>query len=248
MPTEGFWRYWRRFVVRLWRDGFKWFWDNIFCGIIVLVVPPAVLYFLHLGKQDWQTVRIALYCYGAMFVLYGVVHWLRTPWKLDVDRQKELVAKDEALGQAQKETEALRWPADHPFIRFLSWSQSPHDYRQHGFTLQNHGGMCAEIRVNDFKVGPKIWTAEIIPGLDKSKTSFVPVWQLDGNQFDKFELVPPMVREAKNGPSFSVPISLVYRDIENNWYTGTAALRWVQGTVGLEFGPTTCKKIKPPSP
>jgi hypothetical protein len=50
-------------------------------------------------------------------------------------------------------------------------------------------------------------------------------------------------------PDFSVPVSVTYRDAQNNWYRSSAKLTYIRSQGRLEFGASaqeTCKRASIP--
>ena len=90
---SDFQAYYSRFARQLWRDAGIWARDNFLWALLMVVMPLGVAALLHLGKQDWQFLRITIACYAALFLLYLAVHWARTPWKLDQVREQEIERK-----------------------------------------------------------------------------------------------------------------------------------------------------------
>jgi hypothetical protein len=250
LPT--FWRYWKRFLARLWKDAVPWARDNILWAVAVLVIPPVVARLLYKNSVDWQFIRLTLYLYGIVFGAYLVLHFVRTPWKLDTERQQESSASQVALKESQAKIEELAWPLDHPIIRFVAWGENPtqNPFNQRGFLLRNSGGVSLEVRVEEFKVGTNAWTGSIVPGIERDETQFALVWMGSGNPFEKFDLLLAMQNQAGPAglyaPDLSVPVSVVYRDARNNWYRGRADLTFIRSQHQLNFGPTTCEKLPVP--
>jgi hypothetical protein len=100
--------YYRSFVCQLWRDAGGWARDNILWAALMVAVPFGVAALLHSGKPDWQFLRITMSCYAALFLLYIAVHSVRTPWKLDKERRKEIRGKQTEIDCKQAEIEDYR--------------------------------------------------------------------------------------------------------------------------------------------
>lgn len=93
-------RFWRRFF----KDATPWARDNIFWGIVVLVVPPWAAYLRDSHPLDWELIKTSLWLYLFAFAVYALVHLSRVPRKLDDDREsreRSLIAiisqKDDAI-------------------------------------------------------------------------------------------------------------------------------------------------------
>lgn len=116
--AEGDTPYYSRLGKRFWKDATPWARDNIGWGVIVLLLPPALTFFRDRHAQiDWTNIRSTLVLYGVALPVYFLVHLIRTPKKLDqqrdaerasleaerdareADLRKELLAKDETIRQ-----------------------------------------------------------------------------------------------------------------------------------------------------
>jgi hypothetical protein len=81
-------RFWRRFL----GGAGAWARDNIFWDIAVLIIPPIVAAIRNKATSpDWETIKLALWFYGAVFAIYVLVHIVRTPWKVDQDREIDVL-------------------------------------------------------------------------------------------------------------------------------------------------------------
>jgi hypothetical protein len=94
-----------RFGKRFIRDATAWARDNIIWGVVVLVGPPFAIYIRDPHANiDWLLIRTTLLLYGFAFVVYVLGHVIRTPKKLDVERDVrestlcgDLANRDQAL-------------------------------------------------------------------------------------------------------------------------------------------------------
>ena len=246
--------YWSRFGKKLFADAYTWARDNIFWGLLVLILPALIVHFQHRDfSVDWHLIVTTLYAYAGLLVVYLVVHAIRTPWKLDSEKQKELDTANEIIRNNLVEIERLKWPENYPVIRFISWGQNPetNSFKQAGFSLSNSGNAPAlEILVEPFKVGTDEWMSKVIAGVDQGKDVFALVWKTNGNKFNRFDLLEEMQNQAgpagMYGPDYTVPVSLIFRDSKNRWYRGQANLAFIRSQGRLTLGPTTIEKYSPP--
>jgi hypothetical protein len=109
---DSFFTYYGRFLGRLLRDGYEWPRDNILFAFF-MVVAPAVAAWLRdpTHVPDWVVMKTTGWFYVALFVVYAIYHAIRTPWKLDIDRSRELAAvatSRDDLARELKEIEDAR--------------------------------------------------------------------------------------------------------------------------------------------
>jgi hypothetical protein len=117
MP-ETFTNYYRSFREELWRNAKPWAGDNILFGVIMIVMPPIIASIAHHGRYhvDWELIKLSLWSYGAVLVVYVIVHALRTPWKLAEKQAKALddvyerLRTTEQTLASERETAASRFP------------------------------------------------------------------------------------------------------------------------------------------
>lgn len=82
--NSGFWEYQKRFWNLFLGEAAPWARDNIFWGIAVLIIPPIVAVIRNRSASlDWEMVKLTLWLYLIALVIYLLVHFIRTPWKLD---------------------------------------------------------------------------------------------------------------------------------------------------------------------
>src|SRR5271157_1373149 len=97
MPDSSFWGY----CNRLWKDHVRhavpWARDNIMWGIVVLILPPTLAFFVLKKTIDWPLLWTSLLFYGVALLLYGAAHFVRAAWKGDVGRQHDIDRKDNAF-------------------------------------------------------------------------------------------------------------------------------------------------------
>jgi hypothetical protein len=108
-PLESYCtRFWRR----LRKDAAPWARDNIFWGILVLVLPPLSIYLRDRHAQiDWGLIRTTLVLYAVAFAIYLLAHVGRIPKKLDVERDaRETIL----LGRIAEQLETLRTLTEKP--------------------------------------------------------------------------------------------------------------------------------------
>src|SRR6266536_4739598 len=94
--------YYSRLGKKFWEDATPWARDNIVLGLVVLLLPPTLTFFRDRHAQILST----LILYGFALPLYFLVHLIRTPKKLDQERdareaalRQEMSAKDETIRQ-----------------------------------------------------------------------------------------------------------------------------------------------------
>jgi hypothetical protein len=115
-----FGKYLFRFCRRFGKDASPWARDNIIWGIAVLVIPPIVALIRNrTATPDWTTIKLTLWLYGVALVIYLIGHCVRTPWKIDQEREVDVV-----------ELEGERDAADHALAKALAGPQiSGHFYQ-----------------------------------------------------------------------------------------------------------------------
>ena len=100
----GFGSYTKRFRHRFWRDSAPWARDNIFWGIAVLVIPPLAVYLKDRGATlDWATIKAALVLYAVALGIYIVYHLGRTAWKVDQEREDDVLSLEGERDNAEEE-------------------------------------------------------------------------------------------------------------------------------------------------
>ena len=92
MQTSSLTGYWIRFGKRLWEDASRWIRDNILWNLAFITLSFIVGYALFHTPVNWQGFWVALLVCGIGAVGCFMVHCALTPWRLDVDRQKEIDA------------------------------------------------------------------------------------------------------------------------------------------------------------
>lgn len=79
-------RFWSHFV----RDATPWARDNIVWGVVVLIVPPVVVFLQNrTASLDWETIRVTLWLYLVALVVYVAAHLIYTTWKIDQEREQD---------------------------------------------------------------------------------------------------------------------------------------------------------------
>jgi hypothetical protein len=252
--------YYFRFVKAFFFDSVAWVRDNVFLGLLLLILPPVLAAYYYHVAPDWLLPRLTFYVYLAILSLYLLVRLIRTPWKLDAARQQEIEScnaegeqrvqelnttiedKAAAIQTLEMETQKLRWPDNHPVIRFVEWDQN-----ERGFVLANDGGPSLEVQVEEFKVGSNVWSSASIPGIPPDTHRGVLVWGTLAGPFERFQLLHAMKSAAGPAalyaPDYSVNVSLRVRDSRNLWYRSKATLTLIRSQGVLKFGPTTMEKI-----
>lgn len=114
MPKPcGFLCYAAKFVGRFAREATPWARDNIVLAAGMLVVPLFVGYLLDRSHRiDLGSSKITFALYGVVFLVYLAFHLAMTPWRLDQDRQAELVVAHSRLVQLTEEADRLRREAE----------------------------------------------------------------------------------------------------------------------------------------
>ena len=79
---KGFLRYYGRFFGTLIKDGYEWPRDNLGFALLMLVVPPVAAWLRDPSHEpDWFVLKTSAWIYLAVFIVYVVIHTIRTPWK-----------------------------------------------------------------------------------------------------------------------------------------------------------------------
>jgi cell division protein FtsB len=162
-------RVWKRFL----KDATPWARDNILWGAVVVVLPPVFVFLRDRHAQiDWTVIRATLVLYSFALPLYFAVHLIRTPKKLDQERnareanmRQEIAARDETIKQKNAELEKPKYTA-----------AEQHDYETARKALKTLGqkGLIAlrHIRRHDsltFGTYPPV----LPPGLNSNHTLWV---------------------------------------------------------------------------
>lgn len=109
---DTFFRYYGRFLGRLFKDGYEWPRDNILFAFFMVVVPPVAAWLRDpTHVPDWAVIETTGWIYLALFIVYAAYHVIRTPWKLDEDRAGKLAtvtADRDEIGRKLKEIEGAR--------------------------------------------------------------------------------------------------------------------------------------------
>lgn len=105
--------YFQRFWSRFFRDAAPWARDNIFWGLLVLLVPAVFVYFRNRHAQiDWNVIESTILLYAVALFIYIVSHLCRTPGKLDADREKREASLISAI--AERDQTILKFNAKPP--------------------------------------------------------------------------------------------------------------------------------------
>jgi len=92
---------------KLWEDELRhaapWARDQIGWGIVVLIAPFLLAFFV-LGRHiDWPLLWTSLIFYLIAFIIYGGVQFVRAAWKCDLARQEQIAAQDVLLKEKERE-------------------------------------------------------------------------------------------------------------------------------------------------
>jgi hypothetical protein len=110
---DGFWNYAGRFLRRFVADSLYWVRDNVLVALFMATAPPVLVYLRDRKHPiDWDIVRTTLWLYGVSLLIYVGTHLLRTPWKLDQERETELAEAGTESAQLRNEIEKLRREAE----------------------------------------------------------------------------------------------------------------------------------------
>ena len=149
-----------------------------------------------------------------------------------------------------KKAEELTWPNDRPKISFDHWGRiepkflatgsqnNPLLLAQYGFYLKNDGGVALEVAVQQFRITHELLAvAGNTPRVEAHNEGFVAVWidnevplsmwGLDIALEKGFNQRRPDLASVLKGDTYLLPISVTYRDFNNNWYITRADLRYV---------------------
>lgn len=100
--TGSFGQYCIRVAKRLITHAAPWARDNIAFGVLVLVIPPLLVYSRdHSHPIDWMMLGATLRLYALCLGVYVVFHLVRAVWKLDAENKAELLALNSQLEKLQ---------------------------------------------------------------------------------------------------------------------------------------------------
>lgn len=167
----------------------------------------------------------------------------------------------------------LTWPDDRPKLSFHHWGKvepqflspdardNPFQLAQHGFYLSNDGGVALDIKVSNFPIDsdpPLLAVGGTTPRIESEGNGFAAVWIQDEVPLSKYALDVAMGKGFAKGRSdltsvltahdntYEVPISVTYRDFNNNWYITHCTFRLicdVWHANRLEFGAPTQERF-----
>ncbi|MGA7694975.1 MAG: hypothetical protein WCA76_08085 [Candidatus Sulfotelmatobacter sp.] len=159
--------YYVQFAKRLRGDATEWVMDNILLGAFMLVVPPLAVYLRHPdAKLDWATIRIALWLYLAVFVVYMIVHCLRTAWLLDDDKIGQIETATALSKQSASERDAIKRQIydGRPRLSLEAMACRGDEWKKASFIffIQNIGQRAArEIRFDTVKSPSGAWALRL---------------------------------------------------------------------------------------
>jgi hypothetical protein len=146
--SDSFSGYYRRFLGRLLKDSYQWPRDNGFVAGAMAVLPPLVAFLRdRTHTADWNLIWITLFLYAVLIVSYLAIQAVRTAWKLDSDRAKELQASCDAdvASKARIAELTLKHSSERPLLGLnIHSSRGEKTWRTTGvpvaFTIQHLGG------------------------------------------------------------------------------------------------------------
>lgn len=256
---NSFESYFSRFCRRLNQDASAWARDNILWAALMVVAPPVAVWLRYGTYPDWKTIEITLWLYALIFLAYLVAHSVRTPWKLDQQRQSEFDKVKSELTEESKSKQtridALEWPADRPQISFERWGALEEGgiaRTQRGFHLVNHGSTAAlDVSVEGLSVGSAKWVSKPVPIIEQRQKGFAFFWE-EGSQhnFTKWDLLEAISKEVNSSPvSIHAPdptfdVSVTYRSFDNAHYRTRCTLTFIRSQRMLSLGAPKQEKVK----
>jgi hypothetical protein len=74
-----------------WRAARTWVRDNVFVAGIMAIVPAVAIYLTDRSHAiDWPVIRLTLWMYAGLLILYYVCHLIRAPWLIHRTKEEEL--------------------------------------------------------------------------------------------------------------------------------------------------------------
>ena len=147
-------RFWHRFYA----DAAPWARDNIFWGLVVLLIPPiAVVVHNSTARVDWDIIKTTLWLYLFSLLVYGFVHAIRTPWRIDQERERDIqtIEQEKHELQVRLASAEISLNDQSPKVH-LQYSEPGTDFMSNtGLILHNAGKRTAfaiRLRCNSPKV------------------------------------------------------------------------------------------------
>lgn len=147
-----------------------------------------------------------------------------SPYWLYQDKEKEALDKQSTIDR-------LSWPDNRPFITFDKWdicSDTLDDPRR-GFFVTNHGGTALAIMVEPFEVLGTRWMAREIQTIQGGQSVCALIWcegiyPRDPAKWDLLAAFRPVEPSGMHQTDRTIPVSAIYRDINNIWYRSRAKM------------------------
>jgi hypothetical protein len=148
-------------------------------------------------------------------------------------------------------------PDNRPKLTFDRWDilGETLDIWQRGFFLGNHGDAALDVQVQRFQIAPdKFASSKTVPTIPAHGQGLAPVWLEGYSPFgfvaEKWDLLRAMkeASDTRTGnqmfrPDYIVPITVTYKDFDENLYESTADLHYVPARGELVFHATRQRKI-----
>jgi hypothetical protein len=146
-------------------------------------------------------------------------------------------------------------PDRRPKITFFEWKFRDYTYnrRDSGFVLENHGEAALEVKVMRFQIATDVFAeSAMVATIGESRQEFALVWiegfpHIDMGKWDLPAAMKKAADERDGGrmyrPNYIVPVSVTYRDFDNNRYMSVAELSYVPARGELVFGPANQQKL-----
>jgi hypothetical protein len=189
------------------------------------------------GMKWWESPSKSAYI---AIIVSGFVISVFQAWVLE-HRSADVLAN---------KVEELTWPDNRPMLSFDHWGRiepkflapdsqnNPSLLAQYGFYVKNDGGVALEVAIQQFRITSELLAvAGKTPRVEAHSDGFVPVWIdnevplsmwcLDIALEKEFNQRRPDLASVLKDDSYLLPISVTYRDFNNNWYITYADLRYV---------------------
>ena len=144
-------------------------------------------------------------------------------------------------------------PQSRPKIAFDKWDTLAEnlDIWESGFRMSNHGETALDVQVQRFQIAPgQFARSRKLPTIAARGKGFIPVWleqYTDApHSREKWDLLAAMksaFEAGREAEEYAVPITIRYKDFDENIYESTTELRYVHSRNELVFGSTKQRKV-----
>lgn len=224
--------YYKRVGAVLWRDFAKSTREHVIGALLAVAIIALQIHYGVITTGDIRGNAWAIaWPYVTLISCLFLIHLVRAPYKLDMERKRELETLKEQIAEQYAKIERLTWPEDRPKLTIERWGQNildannQMDASANGFHVCNDGSPALEVTVSPFTLTDIRVVSATVSRI--GERGFIPILLPDEVAVVRYALDialgktrEKMIEEKKLDGSdpLIVPLCLNYRDSNGVWY------------------------------